>query len=512
MTSFFQALLNFSSGEDVIAKLVLALLILVFGHLAVKLTGIGLRRTWIKSRELSKKEVKERNETLRYFKYLLDAFVIVFALFYLNTDLTTQISSEFVNFLPQLFSVILIGLLGLIAINISIKVATEFLKTMGVQNYFREVGLSGSTINVVAVIVKGFLYLLLLQIALKQIGIGDTFVNELVMASSWAAALLIAALLFYGFKDLFRNFAAGVYLKNSRLVRPGEEVRLEEETGEIRDIALFSTTVNTETGYTLLTPNTKIMESELKFKRTKNDIETLEEIKRYFVSEHAAFCGPASMEMVLDIFGYRHPQEEIAEEAGIEEGETIEPVELAEIVESLTDEEVRTGFVEKDNIGDLGDELKAWFNDGALIVPVFDKSEVFPEADEGEYVLSVGVEEDEVLVVDPHAETGGVYFIDQQELLKAMDEDHGYIVVAPQGTTAQWRIKNDLLYSDKNYYEELSKTLEARLTKILRQGRILKDVMAPSVRNYMESWRTDRYVSRLWKPEKGEEDEASGDN
>jgi len=494
-----------ASGEDALIRVLFALLLLVFGHIGVKLTGIASRRIWVKGRDLTKKEVKERHEALQYLTYLLDGAVVVFALLYLNSGITADLITEFIQFLPELLSVILLGILGIIAINLGVKLSSEILEVLGMKSYLREVGLSGSALGIISGLVQAFLYLLLLQVALEQLGIGGSFIRQLVTASSWAAAFLVAGLFFYGFKDLFRNFAAGIYLKNSRLVRPGEEVKMDEENGEIKNISLFSTTVDTDTGYTLLTPNREIMESEIRFKRTKNDIETLEDMKRYFVAEKESYSGPASMEMALDIYGYRKNQEEIGEKA-----ESMEPEDIIEAVEELTEDEVRGAYIPHEKITDVEDEFKAWFNDGGLIAPHFDREQLFSGSG-GDYALAVGYESDEVLIIDSSSKTGGVYYIDRQKLYESMP-GKGYIVLAPEGTTAYWRIKNDLIYGDKNYYEELSKTLETRLMKILRQGRILSDVMPGSVRNYMEKWKTEEQVTRLWKPGDRGKDETSEGN
>ncbi len=516
MTGFFTQLFTPVTGEDAFVKVLGALTILVLGHLGVKLLDYVFKSIWINRRdELTRKDVEKRNETLQYFSYLLDAGLIILALLYLNTGLTTSATQEFVAFLPEFVSAMLIAVLGIIAINLSVKVGGELLRVIGVESYFREVGLSENALNVITGLVKGFLYLILLQIALTQMGIGNTFIDELVTASSWALAFLIAGLVFYGFKDLLRNFAAGIYLKNSRMVRPGEEVKLEEENGEIRDVSLFSTTLDTDSGYTLMTPNVDIMESNIRFKRTKTDIDTLEDIKKHFVAQHPSYCGPAAMEMALEIFGYRHDQDTIGEKSGTTREEGTDREELMEAVEELTDQEVKTAFIEYDKINDIGDEFKAWFDEGALIVPNFYKPAIFPEATTGHYVLSVAVEGNEILVVDPskHTGTGGVYYIDADRLYDAMgDFDHkrGYIVAAPEGSTAHWRIKNGLVYSDKSYYDELSKTLEARLRKLLRQGGLLKNVMPSPIEKYLEDWRSGQRVTNLWKP--GEEDEDTENN
>lgn len=512
MTSFLEPAINFLSSENTTVKITVTFAILIFGHLLAKIGGRLTRFTWKRtSGEKTKKDVEKRETRIQRISYSIDAFTIAAALFYLNTSFTSQLYSDFVNTLPELLSVALIGVLGIIVINIAVDAGKGFLKTMGAKNYFREVGLSAQAFEAVTIIVKAFLYLVLLKIIMDQLGVGETFVDPLISASSWAAAFLIAALAFYSFKDLFRNLAAGFYLKSSRMVRPGKEVKLNNETGEIRNVNLFSTSVDTKSGYTLMTPNNEVMKSPLKFKRSKSDMETLEDITSYFVAQNPSYCGPASLEMALEAFGYRHNQDEIGERANTitedpQEDETMgtTPQDLIKSAEELTDNEVKAAWIEYDKINDLGDEFKAWFNDGALIIPNFYKPELFPDATTGHYVLSVGVEGDEILIMDPSTNTGGAYFVDKERLKDAMSEfDHkrGYIVVAPKGTTAHWRIKKDLIYSDENYYEQLSKTLESRLRKILRQGRLLKNVVSDSMEDYIDEWHEEENVTRVWSPE-----------
>lgn len=519
MPNFFNQLVNFAATEDPVTRVLLTLALLVVGHLGVKIVKIAGREFWTETDEITKKEVERRYESLRHFGYILDAIVIILGLLYLNSSLGSRIGSEIAMILPDLLSATLVAILGLIAVNVGVKLTTDLFQTLGGRSYFREIGLSDTAVEFIAMLVKGFLYLLILQVALSEIGIGGTFLDKMVTASSWAGAFLVAGLIFYGLKDLFRNLAAGIYLKNSRLMRPGEEVTLDEEKGEINHVSLFSTSINTKEGYTMLAPNSRLMDAEIKFRRAKSDIDTLEEIKEYFVAQHPSYCGPAAMEMALEIFGYRHSQDEIGEKAGTEREKGTGVEELCEAVEELTNGQVKTAFIEFDRIGDLGDEFKAWFNDGALIVPNFYKPAVFPEQDSygGHYVLSPGVEGSEVLMVDPSDKsgTGGVYYVDAERLREAMDEyghKRGYIIVAPKGTNAYWRIENGLIYSEKNYYDELSKTLEARLRKIVRQGRLLQSVMPGSAEEYMEKWRSDEPVTRLWKSDEGEGNETTDDS
>lgn len=520
LSQFFPGI---SSGPMI--RVLGALLILVFGHMIVKIIKLIVRHFWVHGvNEATKKDIQKREENVRLIGYILDGIIISSAIIYLNVGIGQTLFNDFARNSPRIVSALLLGFLGIILIRIVTRVFEDFLNTVGVNNYLRELGLTRSASNLIAAGVKALMYVVLFQIVLAQLQIGYTFLNQLFNAATWAFAFLVAGLLFYSLKDLFQNVAAGYYLKNSHLVRQGEEVKVEGESGEIKEVSLFSTTVNTDTGYTLITPNSKLMESPLKVKRTQSDLETLEDITSYFVAQNPSYCGPASAEMALEIFGYRHDQEEIGEKSGALEGEGVDEEDLMNSVEELTNKDVRTAWVGYDKITDLEDEYKSWFNDGALIVSNFYKPEIFPDASAGHFVLSVGVEGEEILNLDPSGTNGGVYYVNKDTLYDAMAEfghKRGYIVLAPKGTTAYWRIKNNLIYGDKSLYEELSKTLESRLRKILRKGRILKNSTPDSMEDYVEEWASEEKLTRIWRPEgfSGEkeqvgrdEDEASEDN
>jgi small-conductance mechanosensitive channel len=502
-----------------------ALLILVFGHLIIKIFKVVIRRLWIRGADdATKKDIERREDNIRLAGNILDGLVISAAIVYINAGIGQTLFTDLVSRSPRIVSALLLGVLGIILIRIITRVFRDFLNTVGVNNYLRELGLSRSASNLIAAAAKVLMYVILFQVVLAQLQIGYTFLNQLLNAATWAFAFMIAGLVFYSLKDLFRNIAAGFYLKNSHLVRQGEEVKVDGETGEIKDVSLFSTSVNTDSGYTLLTPNSQLMDSPLRVKRTQSDLETLEDITSYFVAQDPSYCGPASMEMALEIFGYRKDQHQIGEKANAEDGKGVDEEDLMDAVEELTNREVRTAWVGYENITDLEDEYKSWFNDGALIVSNFYKPEIFPDASAGHFVLSVGVEGEEILNLDPSGTNGGVYYVNKDTLYDAMADfghERGYIVVAPKGTTAHWRIKNGLIYAKKSLYEELSKTLESRLRRIMRKGRILKNSTPESMEKYMEDWTAEEKLTRVWRPEGftgekektgGDQDEASEDN
>lgn len=498
MIEFLTNLSTIFSGDQTLIRIAITLGIVLAGHICVKASTFSLRKLWSKD-EMSKKEVTERNNKVRNISYGLDAVVIAAALVYLNTGITDGIYTQTVEILPEIVSVALIVALGVILINIITRFAGDFLKTVGAKNYFRELGLSSQSFNLVKIGLKGFLYLLLVQITMGQIGIDSTVINTFVYASAWGVVLLAVGLLLYGFKDLFQNYAAGIYLKNSRRIRPGEQVDVNGAVGEIRKISLLSTLVDTNDGYTVMTPNSNLMNSSIRFKRAKSDLDTLEEIKEYFKTETER-TQEACIEMALEIFGYFHPQQEVEEKVEEAEGEN-ENSKAMNAIENMTNKEIRTAFIQHDKITDVADDFKTWFNDGALVICRIKRDPIF--AEEGEqYVLAAGVEENEILIIDPKVDDGGVYYVSKDTMKESLKgENLGYFVLAPEGTTAFWRVKNELIYTDKSYYDELSKTLEARLRKITRQGRILSDVMPQQLKNYTDKWKMEGNVTQVWEPE-----------
>lgn len=502
--------------SPMVVKVVITLLILFFGVLIARLVSrviktVNKRRS--KEEDIVKR-IQGKKKTLGGAEYVIIILTIITALIYLNASLTNQMLLKLVDYLPKVLSTILIVVLGIIVINLVIRILQRFFETFKLKDYLERSGISPRIFDTLMLGLKIFLYIVVLEIAITQLGISTTILSKTLTAASYAVVFLLALLGFFGFKDLVENYAAGIYLKSSRILKPGERIKISGETGEIRDISFFGTTVDTSSGYFMLIPNKSLMNREVMFKRTKAEVSTLEDIKEYFQVEDPSYCGPASAEMALAMFGYDFSQGDIAEIAGAEGEENVEPEKIGEAIQSLTKNEVKAAFVPFDKVTDLGDELKAWLNDGALPILQFLKPVIFPESTSGHYVLCAGVEGSEILVIDPSAKTGGVYYVDEKDMIRAMSEfggKRGYLILAPKGTTAYWRIKQDLIYSHPNLYEKLSKSLEVQLSKILRRSRILKNVTPKAVDDFIEKWRTEEKVRRMWRPEKEGKGEKSLD-
>ncbi len=492
--------------QPVVVQITITLLILLIGYLLSQaIVKITKKLVQYKKEEKIDEIKREKKQTpYKYIEYTISVITIVVALIYINAGATNELITQVLAYIPDILTATLIFILGFIVINILTNFLKSFMETLGLKKYARDMGFASQGVDIFFKTVKIFLYLVALEIAISQLGVPTQIIETTLRAASYTVVVVLGLLAFFGFKELVKNYAGHLYLKTSNIIKRGNNVKIDGESGEIRDISTFSTTIATDKGYFMVTPNKNLMDRNIMFKRVKADIETLEDIKNYFVAQEPSYCGPASAEMALAVFGYNINQKRIADVSGTELNRGVEPDELIDAVEKLTNGGVKGAFIEHRNITDLSEEFKTWFNDGGLIIANFAKPVLFPNASKGHYSLSMGVEGEEILIIDPssHTGTGGVYYVEDKELREAMAEyegqERGYIVLAPKDTRAHWRIKNDLIYSDVGFYEQLSKNLELQLGKIMRSGRILKNVFPDSVDDFMEDWNSEN-VKRVWK-------------
>lgn len=493
-------------------RIIGTILILAIGIIFTKLISKLSRHLTMRkvSGEGTAESIKKRkSESSRVAEYVALIFVILIALMFLNAPMTNSIITQTVNNLPTLISTVLIIVLGFIVVNLVMDLLKRFFEALDLEEFTEDFGLSSRAVDIILKVFRIFLYVLVIQMAVVQAGVSSYLLEETLKAAAYAIVFVVALILFFGFKDLVVNYAAGFYLKSSNMFKKGRKVKFKDESGEIRDITKFGTTISTDSGYFMFVPNAEAMDGEVYFKRTKADVETLDEITNYFRAQNPAYCGPASAEMALAIFGYDVSQEEIGDEAGTEADGGTDGEDLADPIEELTNGEVYSSYIPYGEISNLKRELKVWLNDGGLVILHFMKPVIFPDATTGHYVLCLGVEGDEILVMDPSSKSGGVYYVsysDMQEAMKEYDKSRGYIPMAPKGTTAYWRLKEGLVYSHPKLYDKLSKSLEVQLSKITRKGSILKEIIPSSVTNFAEDWRSEEKVRRLWVPEEGEDE------
>ncbi|MDY6762022.1 MAG: mechanosensitive ion channel [Candidatus Nanohaloarchaea archaeon] len=507
--------------QNIGVKIAVTVLILVGGILAARIAGKIVRYVADRAarRGSTVERVRRRGRSPdRLVEYAVVVLTLVTATIYINASAVGQLSRLIVGYAPRVVTAVLLFILGIILVKGLVALIRGFVENLNVKKQAETVGVSPKVLDGFLAAIKLFLYFVVLEIAVIQLGVSTRIINTTITAASYGIVLLLVLLGFFGFKDLIQNYAAGIYLRGSEVLKPGKRIKLDDETGEIRETSTFSTTVNTDSGYFLLAPNKNLMDREILFKRVKADVDTLEEITDYFVSEQSEYRGAAVGEMALTMFGFDATQGDISEEL---EDSQPSPEALGSVLEEMAGGEVRHGFVDGDKITDLGREARVWLDNDALLLPYLHKEVLFPGSEAERYVLVVAVEGDELLVLDPETGgSGGVYYVDAGEMQEAIaDTDGGgYLVLAPRGTTGFWRIKNDLIYANLSLYKQLSKNLEVQLSKILRRGDAVKQVVPDVVDDFMTRWRAEETgdaVTTMWRPNgngEAHDDEATDDN
>ncbi|MBN2454156.1 mechanosensitive ion channel [Candidatus Woesearchaeota archaeon] len=458
-------------------------------------------------RKIVKLDVDRKLKAVRYFIMTL---TIIAALAYLKSGAVSDMLTTALSYLPDIFTAILLLILGIITVNFITNLIEWVLLTIGIVDYAGAYE-KKQTLKVIMFVMKLFLYVVIIELVMSILGFQSSALNAIIRVVVYSAFVIIALLAFFGFRGIIENAVAGLYIKGVGNFKPGSRIVVNGEAGEITSVSNIDTTINTDSGYLLRIPNKEFLKKEVKFEKIKAELHALEEIKNHFVEQRPSHCGPACAQMVLSIFGHKGiDQDKIASMSGTEVGKGTHPEMLKQAIEEVTDGKVLGHWIPVNKIMDLKQELKSWLYDGALVIVDFKKKVVFPtiENDKAHYAICVGIEGDDMIILDPSGPKGGVYLANHQDVHRGMNTfsklingKRGYLVLAPRGTPAYWRLKKGLVYADKDLYAELSKGLEEKMEKLVNKSAFLKNVVPDSIRAYMKEWEERYKIGRLWRPD-----------
>jgi hypothetical protein len=493
---------------DPLARLGISFGILAAGFLAAQLLTKALLWTYRTKRKIVSLNADRRLKNTRYFIMTL---AIIVALAYARIDALQGIGNAAIAALPNIFTAVLLLILGIIIANF----ATDVL-----ERIFSSVSLEESAgayekrqmIKLIFSAVRILLYLVAIQLVMPLFGLQDSAISSTIRIIVWSAFGMLALMIFFGMRSIVENWVAGFYVRGSGSFKPGTAIVINGEAGEISEVSNIETTIYTDSGFIMKIPNNEFLKKEVKFERIRSELKALSEIKNHFVAQKPSHCGPASAEMILSIFGFSDiNQNMIAELAKTEVGKGTHPENLRMAVEELTEGKIIGHWIPITKIIDLKHELKAWLNDGALMIIDFKRAEVFPTStsDKAHYTVCLGIEGDDLLILDPSQNKGGVYLASYQDIQRGMNTysdlikgKRGYLVFAPRGTSAYWRLKKGLLYADRDLYGVLSKNLEEKFEGLIRKSSFIKNVVPESLRSFVKEWEERYKIGRLWRPEK----------
>ncbi len=453
-------------------------------------------------------KISKRKKLARYTEYLIIIIGLFLSLTYLSPSAVDSLSNNFIGYLPQVVAALFVLVLGFFIVNVTLAIIEWIIDFIKLRDYLEEMGIGYGLFLAIDLVIRIILYLVVIQIALSMLGVSSGVTDTLISAVGWASALLIAALIFYGTKDIMNSWFASLTMKSSNLFKPGERISFNDKEGEIVAVTPFSTVLDTGMGAYLWVPNHTLVNSTLLIRKSRFDLKTLESLRRHYVAQEASMCAPASAEMILNFFGFKLKggQKKIAKLAGTKVPGGTNAKRLIEAVKKLTKGQVIGLFVPYKNIINLREEMKSWLSDGGLVIINFYKAALFPgvKREQKHAVLCVGVEGDNLIIVDPNPTTGGVYQVNYKDMEKAMGpfegEERGYVAYAPRGTRAYWRIQNKLYYSNPMYYEKLTKTFERKLKQILRETKRVENVLPEYLKELLDDYRAaeEEKIKRLW--------------
>lgn len=482
----------------VFEQIVLAIVAILVGVIVAKLVGTIILAANKRLRFDEGKAVKSFTRLLELFIIILS---IIIALNFLNVNAAQIIIQSLLQLVPSVIILLLLLFLGFIIINLVIDLIKGMFIRVGFGDYLEEVGLSIDFLSNIFLVIKIFLFLILFSVSFNFVGMSLPFIDHILIAIIYGFVVLCIAIIYYVFKDPLANLFMGIYIEKN-IIKPGQSILINNEPGEVVGVNAFGTLIRLSSGYNLIIPNKDLIKEKIYTKRTRQDITKLEAIRKNFRAQLPAYCGPASACMMLSFLGYEISQEELGKLALTKNKGGTGPLKLIEAVRKATGNAMKGVLIGYDEISDLKEELKTWISEGALALLWFNKSALFKKSrGRGHYVLCVGVEEDELIVMDPSKATAGVYLIDYrlfEEAMSEYDKKRGYIVFAKKGTSAYWRISEGLIYSDLSAYKELSKSFERYLKRILRKNEIVHQLLSEHVFNTMGK---REKVKRIWKPE-----------
>ncbi len=325
--------------------------------------------------------------------------------------------------------------------------------------------------------------------------------------------LLVILLFFMATKDIAKEYGLGIYVKHSKLIRVGQYVISGDDEMKVHKFKILGVVLTGKSKNTFI-PYSKIVDG-VSFKKIKTVIEKLEDIKQQYVAQDPSYCGPASLSMVLKMFGYDYSQHQIGDAAKTKVSKHGEPAgttpqSLIDVAKELTDEKVVGVWIDFDHITDLRAELLSWLSDDALIIIDYKKSYLFSSAKKAHYSVCLGVNGQELLLLDPSSKAGGVYYADSMRVAAGMDTfsalfngKRGYLVFAVDGTPAHRRITDGLIYFDENFYSTFNKKLSKLLVDLHEKTSKVKGILPKKIDNLLTN---NEKITRLWRPKKRKED------
>jgi len=170
----------------------------------------------------------------------------------------------FTPYLNKLVIFFLILFIGFLIGKILGRLIKKILADVKTDAFFRaKLGAKFSAERAISGFVTAVIYFLTIVLALDAVGLTGAVIELLVL-------LLVLALilsLFLAVKETVQNATAGLMRKPS--IRPGAYIRMEEAEGEIKEVNILDTVIETRNGDTVIVPNSLLQKRTIKLLKRK---------------------------------------------------------------------------------------------------------------------------------------------------------------------------------------------------------------------------------------------------
>jgi small-conductance mechanosensitive channel len=127
----------------------------------------------------------------------------------------------------------------------------DLLKGERVQNLLKPRGYGELEVDLMAAMLRYFIYVLVFLVVIMQFGVGELVVQLIATVFILVLFLIMA----YSLKEFIPNVAAGLYINRNEIFEVGETLQIDEFKGEVIKKGVLSTIIVTEDKKVVIIPN-----------------------------------------------------------------------------------------------------------------------------------------------------------------------------------------------------------------------------------------------------------------
>jgi small-conductance mechanosensitive channel len=127
----------------------------------------------------------------------------------------------------------------------------DVLKGETMQKLLKPRGYGELEVDLLAAMLKYFVYVLVFLVVIMQFGVGEVVVQTIAIIFILVLFLIMA----YSLKEFIPNVAAGLYINRNEIFEEGDNIQIDEFKGKVIRKGVLSTIIKTEDRKVIIIPN-----------------------------------------------------------------------------------------------------------------------------------------------------------------------------------------------------------------------------------------------------------------